>query len=103
MYIIKDLRLISKMVVALFIIITIALASVGMNNFNKAMEVSVLSNKESIINKALIQAYALEGGFPTSIFYLESYGIIFDTENYMYYYTLLEGNINPHVNVVPLN
>jgi hypothetical protein len=52
-----------------------------------------------IINKALVQCYALEGTYPSEIEYLEKYGVILNRDYYVYYYDFIVSNIMPDVMV----
>jgi len=53
-----------------------------------------------VINKALVQCYALEGSYPADIEHLKSYGVIIDTERYFYVYEMFALNIMPSVTVI---
>ncbi|MCL2462430.1 MAG: hypothetical protein FWF44_07170 [Defluviitaleaceae bacterium] len=55
-----------------------------------------------IIQSALQQCYALEGGYPSDIKYLTRYGVIFDDNSFFYYYEKNGlGNYMPDVRVIP--
>ena len=53
-----------------------------------------------IIEKALVQCYALEGAYPTNLTYVEKYGVIFDNTHYRYFYEWTGGNLMPFVAVI---
>lgn len=59
-----------------------------------------VSGIEKIIDKALVQCYALEGRYPEDITYIESYGVIFSPDKYYYYYEWYGGNLKPTVKVI---
>ncbi len=42
---------------------------------------------EETIKKTLVACYAVEGAYPSELNYLENYGIVFDTEKYIYEYS----------------
>jgi len=57
---------------------------------------------ETIIKRAAIQCYALEGAFPEDLYYLRQYGVIFDTSRYYFRYEF-DGisNYMPNIYVIP--
>jgi hypothetical protein len=56
---------------------------------------------ESIISRAAVQCYALEGSYPGDVYYLAKYGVIFDEERYYYVYnTNFIGNYMPDIQVI---
>jgi hypothetical protein len=56
---------------------------------------------EEIIDKAMIQCYALEGSYPSSLEYLVNYGIVLDNSAYFYYFEPIGSNVKPIVIVFP--
>ena len=54
---------------------------------------------EEIIDKAMIQCYALEGSYPPDLDYLSSYGVLLDKSNFNYYFETIGSNIKPIVRV----
>ncbi len=74
------------------------LTLIGFGNQTEARETDALVE---IIDKALLQAYALEGAYPDSLTYLaENYGIILKEDTYYYYYEPVGANIFPTVQVI---
>ena len=56
---------------------------------------------KAVIDKALLQCYALEGSYPTDVQYLaDNYGIILNENDYFYYYEAYGANIFPDVTVL---
>jgi hypothetical protein len=55
---------------------------------------------QQIINKALVQCYALEGYYPATLDYIENYGVIFDPDKYIYFYEWFGANIKPNIIVL---
>lgn len=54
----------------------------------------------SMIDKALVQCYAMEGSYPTTIEYLTNYGFVLDNESFYYQMTTMgspNSNIKPSV------
>ena len=55
---------------------------------------------KEVIDKALVQCYALEGSYPSNIDHLKNYGVIIDTDRYFYYFEAIAVNIKPMVQVI---
>ena len=53
-----------------------------------------------VIDKALVQCYALEGSYPQSVEHLTNYGVIIDRDRYVYYYDMFATYIRPSVSVI---
>ena len=52
-----------------------------------------------IIDRALVQCYALEGIYPSELDYVENYGVILDRDRYIYHYEYMTSNLRPLVMV----
>lgn len=72
----------------------------SMTVFGSRQPAREVSGIEKIIDKALVQCYALEGSYPKDIMYIERYGVIFSPEKYHYYYEWYGGNLKPTVKVI---
>ena len=55
---------------------------------------------KEVIDKALVQCYALEGSYPFDIDHLKNYGVVIDTDRYFYYFEAVAVNIKPMVTVI---
>jgi competence protein ComGC len=56
---------------------------------------------ESVIFKAAVQCYALEGSYPPNLEYLsDNYGIIIDEDQYFYFYESKGANLSPKIEVI---
>jgi len=55
---------------------------------------------KEVIDKALVQCYALEGSYPYSIDHLRNYGVIIDEEKYIYSFDMFVTNVKPSVTVI---
>ena len=56
---------------------------------------------QEVIDKALLQCYALEGSYPSDLQYLsDHYGVILNENDYFYYYEAYGANIFPDVQIV---
>ena len=57
---------------------------------------------ETIIKKAAVQCYALEGAFPDNIYYLKHYGVILDESRFYFRYEFYGiSNYMPNIYVIP--
>ncbi len=95
-----DLKLVSQiclLTVITIVVVYLFVAMVGMSKRN--MEQQPQKIKE-VIDKALVQCYALEGAFPSDIYYLEKYGVLFDDDKYLYDYDIFGVNYFPQVTVI---
>jgi hypothetical protein len=53
-----------------------------------------------IIDKALVQCYALEGGYPADIDRVSQYGVVLDRSKYIFHYEWFGSNLRPKVLVM---
>ena len=53
-----------------------------------------------IIDKALIQCYALEGSYPLNLDQVEGYGVVLDNKRFFFYYEWFGSNMKPQVMVL---
>jgi hypothetical protein len=72
----------------------------SMVTFNDESAGRQVESVQRILDRALVQVYALEGAFPTAIEHLENYGIILDTSRYIYFYEWYASNMKPTVIVL---
>jgi len=79
--------------VALYLIFSMAAA--GEANSGREAE-----RVKEVIDKALVQCYALEGSYPPGVDHLANYGVIIDRDRYFYDYDIFATNIKPSVVVV---
>ena len=88
----------------LFITIIIMLASLyliyAMADAGKINAGRETGKIKEVIDKALVQCYALEGSYPPDVEYLKNYGVILDEEKYFYDYDMFATNIKPSVTVI---
>jgi len=95
--------LVSKFVIALLTMFVIFYTIFGMVVFTDKNADRRTDNIKKIIDKALVQCYALEGGYPMDIKYVAKYGVIFDDDKYVYHYEWIAVNVKPTVIVFELN
>ena len=73
------------------------------DSLSKTQDKETLAAAERAIIKASVQAYALEGRYPTGIKYLEeNYGLTLDRNKYVYHYESIGANMMPIVMVYPI-
>lgn len=79
-------------------------AIIILNNFGNVLSSELIiptstDEIEDAINNKLIECYAFEGAYPNDIKYLESYGIVFDDDKYIYEYKPNRSYELPYINV----
>ncbi|NLC78351.1 MAG: hypothetical protein GX683_01300 [Ruminococcaceae bacterium] len=80
---------------AALIIAQVSLGRIGL----KANEQSLTQARNSV-SRAVVLCYASEGVYPESLDYLEeNYGLVLDSELYLYHYRSLGGNLFPEIAV----
>jgi competence protein ComGC len=94
-----DLKLIGMVIGLLVIMIVMTGLITPAGNFAANSETRQTRAVEEIIDKAMIQCYALEGSYPPNLEYLESYGVIMDNDHYNYFFEGIGSNIKPTVKV----
>jgi len=74
------------------------------DSLSRTQDEEALAAAERAIIKASVQAYALEGRYPTGITYLEeNYGLTLNRNKYVYHYESIGANMIPIVMVYPLS
>ena len=91
---------IARIVIVLVIGLIMFFCFYNIIGFNDNHNARHIDDVKRIIEKALVQCYALEGSYPTNLSYIERYGVIFDNASYRYYYEWSGGNLMPFVAVV---
>ena len=92
-----DMKLVG-MIIGILVIGSVLLSILApANSFKANAESRQTKIVEEIIDKAMIQCYALEGSYPASLDYLTSYGVILDKAHFNYYFEAIGSNIKPIV------
>ena len=91
----------SRMFIMLIIMAVTGYLLYSMLDVGSANNERELQRKREVINRALIQAYALEGRFPSEIDHLTRYGVIIDRTRFIYIYDMIAINIMPSVTILP--
>ncbi len=87
--------------VAIFLSLTILLARVDAGKVRDLYDRS--EQLEGVIRKYAVACYAQEGSYPADLAYLsENYGLILDTEHYVYFYEIFASNVMPDIQVVSI-
>ena len=97
-----DMVLISRIVFIAILVVLIGYLFFGMVNMGGASPEKQAANYKEIIDKALVQCYALEGSYPADIHYLSKYGVLFLDEQFYYSYDIFATNVMPSVVVAPI-
>lgn len=94
------LETISRIVIVLIIGFLFFYMVNSMTTYSGGQSERQMTSVEAIIDKALVQCYALEGGYPTTIEYIENYGVILNHDKYIYFYEWYGSNLKPEVKVI---
>jgi len=74
----------------------------GISGLTNRTERERLASVENAITRAAVQAYAIEGQYPSGISYLqERYGLSIDLNKYIVDYRVFASNIMPSITVLP--
>ena len=92
----KNGRLIYILIIGFVVIYSIS----AMVRYGDSGAARQADSVRQMIDKALVQIYALEGSYPGSISHVENYGIILDFERYFYHYEWHGSNMKPTLIVV---
>ena len=85
-------------ILVLAAVAAIAMASIA--DFSDGYSEKRAEQVEEIVVHSAQQCYALEGAYPPSIAYLaDNYGLVVDTDRYIYHYDMFATNILPDVRV----
>ena len=95
-----DLAGIARIIIILILGFIVFFSVYSMINFNNSHVQHQTTDIKRIIEKALVQCYALEGCYPANVEYVQKYGVIFENQRYYYYYEWLGGNLMPIVEVI---
>lgn len=94
------LEIVGKLTIVLFLSLMLIYTIYSAVSFENDYSKRQMSNVEQIIDKALVQCYALEGQYPTEVERVEKYGVIFDHKKYFYFYEWYGSNIKPSITVI---
>lgn len=84
----------------LLFVMIVVVVMVGVQNVSASASEERLSAMEQAVRRAVVQCYAIEGIYPTSLDYLEqNYGLILDNERYIYHYQVYGANLLPGIAV----
>ena len=74
----------------------------GVSGLTSRTERERLASVENAVTRAAVQAYAIEGQYPSGIGYLqENYGLSVDLDKYIVEYRVFASNIMPSITVLP--
>lgn len=94
------IEMIGKLSIVLFLSFIFVYMIYSTASFEKNYSERQISSIEQIIDRALVQCYALEGQYPVEVEQVEKYGVIFDRKKYFYFYEWYGGNIKPSIMVI---
>lgn len=86
--------------VLLFAIVAVSFW-LGVANTSQSADRESLQRTREAVRRAAVSCYAIEGGYPTDVSYLEDhYGVIIDRERYVVLYDCIGSNVMPYIEVV---
>lgn len=98
----KDKKPWAVIVPILCFAVIILIVIFGVRNVSLAAGAEQARITEQAVRRAAVQCYALEGYYPPSIEYLKQhYGLILDTNRYVYHYRSIGNNLMPEIKVFP--
>ncbi|MCL2707927.1 MAG: hypothetical protein FWF03_02295 [Defluviitaleaceae bacterium] len=77
-----------------FLYLIYAMARFGDQNAGRRVD-----SVQRIVEKALVQCYALEGSYPFELEQVEHYGVILDYNKYIFHYEWIAPNVKPIITV----
>jgi len=98
-----DLREFSRAFFVALIGLTVGYMLFAMMSVEEANKEKQAEKIKGIIDKALIQCYALEGSYPNDLRYLEKDGVVFQDDKFVYDYSPLFYNTLPPVTVISID
>ncbi len=85
--------------VLFFTLIAISIV-VGLRDVSESSGSESIRLMEQNLRRATVQCYAIEGRYPPSLEYLSAnYGVILNTEKYIYHYRVMGMNLMPDIAV----
>lgn len=92
-------RTVLAFIIIVFLVIILWAFATGLDVFSSSAETEQLHAVEQMIERAIIQCYALEGGFPPDLEYLKSYGVVLNYDRFVYDYNVIGVNVMPTITV----
>jgi len=100
-----DMEAISKFVITGIIGAVVIYMLMGVSSMSAGDSEAQADKVSQLIEKALIQCYALEGSYPSESQFEEKmnkYGVILNHDKYVFFYESFSANIMPDVLVTPI-
>ena len=94
-----------NVMVAVLVILIAAILIVfmsGFTDFGKKAEEEQLNAVRALVERAVVQCYALEGSYPPNLEYLRSYGVVPNYDHYIYNYEVVGANVFPIIEINPI-
>lgn len=90
------LNALSQVLTLPFILIVILLLMQPLLGYGEKSQQIDLKTVEETVMRYAVQCYATEGAYPPNVAYLAThYGLILDTERYIYQYEIFASNVQP--------
>ena len=94
---------INPMIIGILFLAFLGCILYGFNDVSSSAIEQQLQIAQKAVERAAVQCYAIEGRYPPDLSYLEShYGIILDTDHFLYHYERFGSNLMPEIKVFEL-
>jgi hypothetical protein len=94
-------RIFSAVMTAALSIAVIIFAAVGLTGLDRSLRSRQTATVQKAVTAAVNECYALEGTYPPDLEYLhDNYGLVLDTQHYIYDYSVFASNIAPTIHVL---
>ena len=97
-----EIRLVGLLVMTAFVTVLLLNLMGSLSAFSSDNAGHQAQLTAELIDKAMVQCYALEGSYPPNLEYLaDNYGLMLYNERFIYYFEPIASNIKPVVQVIP--
>ena len=73
----------------------------GLSFISQTSETEQKNNLERALNRSIVNCYAVEGAYPSSLAYIEeNYGITYDKDKFFVDYQVLGSNLMPDITII---
>ena len=73
----------------------------GVSFISQTSETEQKNNLERALNRSIVNCYAVEGAYPSSLAYIEeNYGITYDKDKFFVDYQVLGSNLMPDITII---
>jgi len=82
-------------------LVVLFLFFLGISFISQTSEAEQKTHLESALNRSIVNCYAIEGAYPSSLEYIEeNYGITYDKNKFFVDYQVLGSNLMPDITII---